>query len=160
MRPRRPRFTSTPRSRNRKGQILAAASVLFSECGCHNVGTEDSALPVAVTARALYRHFGSEQELLAARWPRASIRQVSCSTRTQPMTARPCCTGSRKRPALDVTLGVLWNRDIRHLAPEQQAGLHGRLHGVVSRLSAVLGNSVPGIGGADADCWRGALLPF
>ncbi|AWK76584.1 TetR family transcriptional regulator (plasmid) [Rhodococcus oxybenzonivorans] len=151
MRPSRARLTSTPRPRNRRAQILVAASALFSERGYHNVGTEDIASSVGITAGALYRHFRSKQELLACTvaesFDQAGELLISRGIDDLPALLHGLAetAGTRR------DLGVLWNREIRHLAPERQASLRDRLHEVVSRLSAALGHSVPGVGAADAE---------
>lgn len=44
------------RPRDRKQQILAAASELFRERGYHNVSVSDVTTRVNITASALYRH--------------------------------------------------------------------------------------------------------
>ncbi|WP_368680180.1 TetR/AcrR family transcriptional regulator (plasmid) [Rhodococcus opacus] len=150
MRPRRARLTSTPRPRNRRAQILAAASVLFSERGYHNVGTEDIASSVGITAGALYRHFRSKQELLACTVAE-SFDQAGELLTSHGNDLPAVLHGLAETAGTRRDLGVLWNREIRHLPPEQQASLRGRLHDVVSRLSAVLGHSVPGVGGVDAE---------
>ncbi|WP_016881201.1 MULTISPECIES: TetR/AcrR family transcriptional regulator [unclassified Rhodococcus (in: high G+C Gram-positive bacteria)] len=151
MRPRRARLTNTPRPRNRKAQILVAASGLFSERGYHNVGTEDIASSVGITAGALYRHFRSKQELLACTVAE-SFDQAGELLIARGIDDLPALLhGLAETAGTRRDLGVLWNREIRHLPPEQQASLRDRLHDVVSRLSAALGHSVPGVSAADAE---------
>ena len=108
------------------------------------MGTEDIASSVGITAGALYRHFRSKQELLACTVAESfdQAGELLISHGIDDLTA--LLHGLAETASTRRNLGVLWNREIRHLAPEQQAALHDRLHEVVSRLAAVLDHSIPG----------------
>lgn len=108
----------TPRPRNRKAQIIVAAGDLFYRFGYHNVGTEDIAEAVGITAGALYRHFRSKQELLAYALLDSLDRVAAVIRRRVPgelsaLVAELAETASARRD-----LGVLWNRELRHLDDE------------------------------------------
>src|SRR5262249_309150 len=62
----RSRYRSTPRPKNRRAMILQAASELFRSGGYDDVGMADIGAAVGTTAAALYAHFPSKAELLAA----------------------------------------------------------------------------------------------
>lgn len=62
----------TPRRGSRREAILDAATRLFSTRGYADTGIDDIGEAVGVTGPAVYRHFGSKQELLVAVLGRAT----------------------------------------------------------------------------------------
>ena len=50
---------------NRKAQLAEAAAELFGRRGYHAVSVNDIACAAGVTGPAVYRHFGSKQDILA-----------------------------------------------------------------------------------------------
>lgn len=116
------------RPRDRKDQILAAASDLFYRFGYHNVSTEQIAAVVGITAGALYRHFRSKQDLLASavvdRFDRATSFATGDLDGPQDLdrfVSRIVESAVGRRE-----LGVLWSRETRHLGPEHRATVRAR----------------------------------
>ena len=63
-----PRTEPTPRPRrpaDRRAQLAAVASALFTERGYRSVGVEDIAAAAGITGPALYRHFPDKRSILA-----------------------------------------------------------------------------------------------
>ncbi|GAB1512587.1 TetR/AcrR family transcriptional regulator [Actinophytocola sp. KF-1] len=67
--------------RDRKTQIIAVAADHFYRLGYHNVGTEDVASTVGITAGALYRHFGTSRSYSPAPSSTDSTAQCQPSNR-------------------------------------------------------------------------------
>ena len=55
-----------PRARDRDARLLVAATKLFSERGFDAVGVDEIGAAAGVSGPAIYRHFSSKNELLAA----------------------------------------------------------------------------------------------
>jgi AcrR family transcriptional regulator len=56
----------TPRGLARRERLLSAAAELVAQRGFHAVGIGDIGAAAGVTGSAIYRHFGSKQEILVA----------------------------------------------------------------------------------------------
>lgn len=120
--------TRRSRPRDRKSQILTAASELFYASGYHNVSTEQIAAAVGITAGALYRHFRSKEDLLAAavvdRFDRATAdTAASDSQDLEEFVARIVESAAGRRE-----LGVLWSRETRHLGPANRHAVRTRFY--------------------------------
>jgi AcrR family transcriptional regulator len=107
--------TRRSRPRDRKDQIVRAAADLFYRRGYHNVGTEQIAQSVGVTAGALYRHFTSKQDLLAHALTDAFDRGLLVVRREAPEDLDALVAGLATTAGERRHLGVLWNRESRHL---------------------------------------------
>lgn len=145
------------RPRDRKEQIVAVAADRFYRLGYHNVGTEEVASTVGITAGALYRHFRNKQELLAtaiiAGLDRAAAAvEQSADDLHNVLTGLAGCAVERR------DLGVLWTRESRHLNDEQRARMRQRFFVVPDRLNAVLRAARPELSTADADFLAWVLL--
>lgn len=108
------------RPHNRRALIVAAASDLFARLGYDRTGMSDIAAAVGISPSALYRHFASKQELLAQAVIAGlePFRQLIGSLH---LTDHDDALGPLASMALDQRpLGVLWQREVRHLAPEDQ----------------------------------------
>jgi AcrR family transcriptional regulator len=57
---------ATPRGRRRRARLLDATAELVAERGFHAVGIADIGAAAGVSGSAIYRHFGSKQEILVA----------------------------------------------------------------------------------------------
>lgn len=124
------------RPRDRKAQILTAASDLFYRFGYHSVSTEQIASAVGITAGGLYRHFRSKEDLLAA----TVIDRFDLATReatdSDPQdlnifVARIVASAVGRRE-----LGVLWSRETRHLGSANRAIVHSRFHDFLGYFAA------------------------
>ncbi|SEL84894.1 TetR/AcrR family transcriptional regulator [Streptacidiphilus jiangxiensis] len=124
--------TATPargtRPRNRRELILAAARELFYRRGYANVAMSDIAEAVAIGPSALYRHFRGKQELLHAVVDEA-VDSCLGGLFHAPAGDLDALVGSFAASSLGRReLGVLWQREARHLPAEQHAELAGRVH--------------------------------
>jgi AcrR family transcriptional regulator len=114
------------RPRDRRAQIIAAAADQFHRVGYHRVGTGDIAAAVGITAGALYRHFRSKQELLGEiildRQERLEATFSAAKGGSLDDLARALTTYG-----LDYRdLGVLWQRESRHLPTPERDKLRHR----------------------------------
>lgn len=149
------------RPRDRKAQIVAAAAELFYRRGYHNVGTGEIAAAVGITAGALYRHFSNKQDLLAHTLIDVftqSTREVSSGEVTD-LTEIVAALARRATERRD--LGVLWNREARHLDERRLSDMRNEFFGFVAALASALRRSRPELGTDDAElltwCALGAL---
>jgi len=138
------------RPRDRKAQIAEAAAGLFREQGYHRVGIEDIAASVGITGRAIYRHFANKRDLLAH-------VVVDGVTRLETTVAEHA--GDSLAELLDAVaavmldardLGVLVQREARHLNDDEQRELATRIDGVVASIGALVRADRPELDGADA----------
>lgn len=115
------------RPRNRRALIIEAARDLFHRRGYDHVSMGDIAEAVAIGPSALYRHFPGKQQLLLAviRDGIAPVRGLLVGTDfTDRATALPALAGF----ALDHReLGVLWQRETRHIAAADRDELRAEL---------------------------------
>ncbi|MGW5646625.1 TetR/AcrR family transcriptional regulator [Saccharopolyspora sp. NPDC003752] len=138
------------RPRNRRALITAAAADLFYRLGYARVGMSDIAEAVGVGSSALYRHFAGKQQLLT----RVVLDEL------QPFNAIAAQVADRDlddvvaqlaAAALDHRqLGVLWQREARHLPAGQRDVLREELRGVATGLAEVARAFRPELTGEDA----------
>lgn len=123
------------RPSNRRQLILAAAGELFAHRGYPNVSMSDIAEAVAIRPSALYRHFPGKQELLreAVHASFAAFRgALELATRQAGADALREFAGT----VLDHrVLGVLWQRDARHLDPVAHQELGDELREIAGLLA-------------------------
>src|SRR5207253_2817927 len=119
-------LTRTPRPRDRKAQIVSAAADLFYRFGYHNVGTEQIAQSVGITAGALYRHFANKQDLLAHALIDTFGRALDVVEQATPRTLETMIDGLAATAGARRDLGVLWNRETRHLDDERRRRTRAR----------------------------------
>jgi AcrR family transcriptional regulator len=133
------------RPRNRRALILTAAAALFAERGYERVGMSEIAEAVAVRPSAIYGHFAGKQDLLynvilAEFTPaRALIADLS------PGGLDPVLGGLAGFSLDHRGLGVLWQRESRHLDDRQRAGLRDHIRDTVATLAALLCGQRPGL---------------
>ena len=143
------------RPRDRKAQILTAASELFYRSGYHNVSTEEIASAVGITAGALYRHFRTKRELLAS----AVADRLELATDViehqgegglESLVGGLAETASGRRE-----LGVLWSRESRHLDDRERTELRAKLTAFLAEFAASLGRLRPELDerGAELLAW-------
>ncbi|HSV40354.1 MAG TPA: TetR family transcriptional regulator [Nocardioidaceae bacterium] len=144
-------ITSTPRPRDRKQQIVKSAGDLFYRHGYHNVGTEQIARSVGITAGALYRHFRGKQELLGSALTDAFEQATAFVQETSPTTLEHMVEGLADTAGTRRYLGVLWNREARHLDDEPRAFMRQRFFGFLAEFREHLARSRPDLSPVDAD---------
>ncbi len=148
----RPRtIARTPRPRDRKAQIVAAAGDLFYRRGYHNVGTEHIAQAVGITAGALYRHFSSKQDLLAHALIDAFDQALLYVQDEAPADLDAMVEGLATTAGVRRHLGVLWNREARHLDDERRNLMRTRFFAFQAQFNEHLAASRPDLSAEDAD---------
>jgi AcrR family transcriptional regulator len=148
---RRTTITSTPRPRDRKAQIITAAGDLFYRRGFHNVGTEDIAASVGITAGALYRHFKGKQDLLAHTLTDVFDHATTVVLEATPMSLDVMIHGLAVTAGARRDLGVLWNRESRHLDDERRALMRERFFSFLEQFAIQLHKVRPELSEEDAD---------
>jgi AcrR family transcriptional regulator len=148
--PARPRRGTRPR--NRRRLIVAAAAELFASRGYAQVSMADVADAVAVRPSALYRHFRGKDDLLD---------QVVLATLS---AVRADVDGmASTRPLAETALdhrriGVLWQRESRHLAPAVRQRLRATLVDIAAQVGAFVARRRPDLGEPDRDLLAWACL--
>jgi AcrR family transcriptional regulator len=146
------------RPRNRRAQILGAASELFAARGYPLVSMADIAHEVGIAPSALYRHFRSKQELLVEVVLqifvdfREALDAVGGSDLQQVLDT--LAVGVVRRPAM----GVLWQREARALTAAGRERLSDELRAIASRLAGAVERARPDITTASADLLAWATL--
>src|ERR1700677_2767987 len=121
-----------PRPRNRRALIVGAAAALFAEHGYERVGMAEIAEAVAVRPSAIYGHFGGKQDLLYN-----TILAEFAPARALIASGRGEGLGSVLRGLAGFSLdhrglGVLWQRESRHLDDRQRADLRNHIRDTVT----------------------------
>ncbi|WP_222853702.1 TetR/AcrR family transcriptional regulator [Fodinicola acaciae] len=109
------------RPRNRRALILAAAADLFYRDGYARVTMADVAAAVSVGPSALYRHFRGKAELLVDVVV-AGVEPFEQVEAGEDMLAKLAVVAVQQRQ-----LGVLWQRETRHLPAADRRMLRHRL---------------------------------
>jgi AcrR family transcriptional regulator len=150
------------RPRNRRALILEAAAALFAEHGYERVGMAEIAEAVAVRPSAIYGHFGGKQDLLFN-----SILAEFAPARTLIASGRGEGLDSVLRGLAGFSLdhrglGVLWQRESRHLDDGQRTELREHIRGTVATLAELLRDERAGLTAEHAEllvqCMLSVLL--
>lgn len=126
------------RPRNRRALILDTAAALFAERGYDRVAMSDIAEAVAVRPSAIYGHFGGKQDLLDAAMlaefapARALIADLSGDGLDSVLRGLAGFSLDHRG------LGVLWQRESRHLDDMQRAELRDHIRDTVAALAELL----------------------
>lgn len=143
------------RPRNRRALIVAAATELFHRRGYDRLGMGDIAEAVSIGPSALYRHFSGKQDLLREVLTEglAPVREAVAGL---DLSDRATALSQLSAVALDHReLGVLWQREARHLPADDLAALRAELSGIgdllARRIHAVRGELSPAA--ADLLAW-------
>lgn len=120
------------RPRNRRALIVAAAADLFVRRGYPHVAMGDIAEAVAIGPSALYRHFRGKQELLAA-------VVEDALTALAVTDFAELATGALDRR----DVGVLWQRESRHLEPAERHRVGEPLRRLARQLAGQLRDRRP-----------------
>lgn len=148
----------TRRPRDRKAHIVAAAGRLFCVHGYHNVGTEDIAEAVGVTAGALYRHFDSKQDMLAHAVNSSFERAVDEVQKRRADGLTGLVEGLVQTAVDRRGVGVLWTRESRNLDDVHLSAMRGQFFALVEMLTQELRQLRPELYPADAELLVWALL--
>ncbi|WP_258341256.1 TetR/AcrR family transcriptional regulator [Saccharopolyspora gregorii] len=137
------------RPRNRRELIIAAASRLFYEQGYARVGVSDIAEAVGVGPSALYRHFKGKQLLLH----RVVLDHLHPFERVLGARSDDLDAVVRELAATALDhreLGVLWQREARHLPAEDRDELKDQLRVVAGGLADLARSWRPDLAEEDA----------
>lgn len=140
------------RPRDRKQQILATAAEKFRVNGYAEVGMSDIASAVGIVPSALYRHYRSKQDLLAAVLDDALDRYDDALSESQTWSeiSRRIAEATLESRAFD----LIWTRDRGHLSGCEYQALVLRVRAMSTRLADLIKvqtseNSMP----ADTIAW-------
>lgn len=126
------------RPANRRELIAAAAAELFYRHGYAKVGMNDIAEAVAISRPALYRHFAGKQDLLTE-VVRQAIERTAAVLTSADSADLDSVLRAVARDVLDHReAGVLWQRDGRHLPPEQRAVLREKTREIGDLITHLL----------------------
>ncbi|WP_281177335.1 TetR/AcrR family transcriptional regulator [Luteipulveratus mongoliensis] len=115
--------------------MLAAAAELFAERGYPQVAMSDIAEAVAIGPSALYRHFRGKQELLHEVISTA-FTALGVALETDLADGRAGLDTIAAAALEHRGVGVLWQREARHLEPERHEELRAELVAISGRLAA------------------------
>jgi AcrR family transcriptional regulator len=152
------------RPRNRKAQIVRAATELFHANGYDRVGIKDVASSVGITGPALYRHFQSKQALLRAvvfdgldRW--AELNAADRARSGPPAQLLESQLEDHAREAVERReFGSLWQRESRHLAKGDQVQAEVIIRDLAESTASRIAASRPGLSTSDAELLGWAVL--
>ncbi len=131
------------RPRNRRTQIRAAATRLFYERGYQQVSVADVAASVNVGPSALYRHYPGKSEMLYDAIDDTAAAFTTMLGDLQARTLEDVATTCARTALAYRRLGVLWQREARHLPAAQQAELRSRMRGSGTKLAGTLAEIRP-----------------
>ena len=136
------------RPANRRELILEAAAELFYRDGYVAVGMSDIADAVSIGPSALYRHFGSKQELLGA-VVLGSVEQLYADLAD---VAAGDLASTLARAALQHRrAGMTWRREVRYLSGAARAEFRERARAVRVRTAELLAERRPDLAADRAD---------
>ncbi|MCK2243747.1 MULTISPECIES: TetR/AcrR family transcriptional regulator [unclassified Crossiella] len=139
------------RPRNRRAQLIAAATDLLFRVGYDRIGMGDLADAVAIGPSALYRHFTGKQDMLRAVIAEG-ITPIRDLITGLDLRHRPTALPRLAALALDHReLGVLWQREARHMNPDDHAALRTELRDFGHILAERLRAARPELSAATAD---------
>ncbi|MBB4684059.1 TetR/AcrR family transcriptional regulator [Amycolatopsis jiangsuensis] len=153
--PDRPRRT---RPRNRRALIVAAAAELFARNGYDQTGMSDLAAAVGIGPSALYRHFPGKQQLLAE-VVTTGLQPIHRLAGDLDLTERATALSRLAALGLDERhLGVLWQREARHLAPGDGERVRGEIRHVGAQFTERVRAVRPELGHDGAELLAWSLL--
>lgn len=133
------------RPRNRRQLIITAAADLFASDGYAQVSMADIAAAVAVRPSALYRHVHGKNDLLY---------QVIDGTLSAMQAGVHGLASARELAVTALNhrrLGVLWQRESRHLPPAARERLRTRLTGIAAQVAAFIAQCRPDLHATESD---------
>lgn len=120
------------RPRNRRQLIVSAAADLFVQHGYARVSMSDIAAAVSIGPSALYRHFRGKRDLLYS-----AVLDAFAAVRAPLASGEPLESLSVGVLA-HRGLGVLWQRESRHLPPAERAVLRAELVAVQRMVASLV----------------------
>ncbi|HEU5475136.1 MAG TPA: TetR/AcrR family transcriptional regulator [Actinophytocola sp.] len=149
------------RTGNRKEQLAEAAAELFGRRGYHAVSVHDIAGAAGVTGPAVYRHFGSKQDVLAhvlltGLEVFGEVSASALAAAADPVESLRCLAGAVAALAVERReVTALWRWQGSHLGKAEQTTIRRASARVMERWTAALGAARPELAPAEVDllCW-------
>lgn len=141
----------TPRPRNRKAQIIRAASDLFTRKGYAAVSAEEIASSVGITAGALYRHFAGKQDLLVHALIDALDDASAAVQRTPAADLDGVLRALAEVAVANREIGLLWTREIRLLDDEHRGVVRRHFFAVFRVVQQRLAGARPDLRRAEVE---------
>ncbi|KAA0081218.1 TetR/AcrR family transcriptional regulator [Mycolicibacterium sp. P9-64] len=123
---------------NRRQLIIDAATELFSRKGYAGVSMGDVAEAVAIGPSALYRHFRGKQELLATVVTDALATLDAALAKAEDEHPPDAVHALATAVLAHRTVGVLWQREARQLAPDDRAAIRSAVNDIGRRFAAYI----------------------
>lgn len=152
------------RPRNRKDTIGKVAATMFAERGFDMVRMDDIAAANGITVRALYRHYTNKVALLTAVVESHQSKFVGALEAVDGGAAGASVgdgIGASRYAAVVARLvevaestehfAVLWQRESRHIAPDDYRRLRGRLTSMVRTIAQLIAESSPELTGPQCE---------
>ncbi|MTD13029.1 TetR family transcriptional regulator [Nakamurella sp. YIM 132087] len=145
----------TDRRSRRRVQLMDASARLFQEFGYHNVSMDDIAVAVGLTGPALYRHFRNKHDILA----QALFAQLDLVAGVASRSLTVDGTGAERLDlyfadlaalVVDVEEALLWKRERRHLAGDEQQQFRRQLRSVLADTVRIIRGARPDLEEPDA----------
>ncbi|MEV0245787.1 TetR family transcriptional regulator [Nocardia sp. NPDC050712] len=139
------------RPANRRQQIIAAATELFTQRGYAEVNMGDIAGAVAIGPSALYRHFRGKQEMLAVVIDNelAQLTEVVAACAADPDRDVAAALAAAMLDHRGV--GMLWRREARNLRPDDGAAFRATARRMAGLLATAVRARRPELGTARSD---------
>jgi AcrR family transcriptional regulator len=150
------RATVRRRPGGRRAVILGAALELFSRQGYQDTGIDEIGAAAGVSGPAIYRHFGSKQELLAAAFMDSfDRRRAQLRDRIAGVTDAATRLELIVRDTVENTLDerqvlTLYTRELRHLPREMRAPVQRKQQELATDWVKVLSAVHPQLSSAQA----------
>ncbi|MFF2550056.1 TetR/AcrR family transcriptional regulator [Nocardia sp. NPDC058058] len=138
------------RPANRRELIVSAAADLFYRKGFQNIGMGEVAEAVAIGPSALYRHFRGKQGLLATVIGGA-LAKVDAAIGEMGEPPHDIAGALAAFALTHREVGVLWQREARHLSEADRAEFRADARRIGVRLAEVLRRQRPELDAAQAD---------
>ncbi len=146
------------RPRDRKDHIIRAAGELFHRTGYHLVTMSEVADAVGITSSALYRHVRNKHDLLHEAIVRA-VDGYTGAVRTGLGDGLDTLVDRLVLAALDWRdVGMLWQREARHLTQDERAALRVRLWDIAVSLARGIRVDRPDLEEHEAELLAASLL--
>ncbi|GAA4544122.1 helix-turn-helix domain-containing protein [Pseudonocardia xishanensis] len=133
---------------SREEQILAAATRLFAERSFDGVGVDAIAADAGVTGSAIYRHFSSKDEILAALFDRlidALLIRIGEPADDPDAEIDGLIAAHVEFSIAHPELTIIWGREQAALAHVYRANLQRRQRAYVDRWIQALDTRYPGL---------------
>jgi AcrR family transcriptional regulator len=145
---------------NRRQLIIGAATDLFSRKGYAGVGMGEVAEAVAIGPSALYRHFRGKQELLATVVTEALDTLDNAIAKAEDEHPPDVVHALASAVLQHRTVGVLWQREARQLAPADRSRIRTAVAQIGRRFATFIRARRPELGEGQAQllAWSGLAV--